>query len=130
MGMPQPLNRREFLARSTLAGTAAVSFGVWSSRSVAESSSPNEKLNIACVGTANQARFSMGNLRSENNVAVCDIDDRYLDQAVADFPRAKRYNDFRKMLDEMSKEIDAVTVCTPDHIHAPASMMAMRLGKH
>src|SRR5262249_25659924 len=46
------------------------------------------------------------------------------------FPHAKRYNDFRKMLEEMGKQIDAVTVSTPDHTHAPASIMAMRMGKH
>ena len=124
------MNRREFLARSGVAGAATIGFGVWTGRLAAEAKSPNEKLNVACVGTANQARFSMGNLQSENIVAVCDIDDHYLDRAVVDFSRAKRYHDFRRMLEEMGKEIDAVTVCTPDHIHAPASVMAMKMGKH
>ena len=128
--MTRPVNRREFLRQSVCAGTAAAALGVWSSRSPAESKSPNEKLNLAFVGTANQARFSIGSLQSEYCVAMCDIDDRFLDKAVADFPQAKRYNDFRKMFDEMHADIDAVAVCTPDHIHAPASMMAMKLGKH
>jgi predicted dehydrogenase len=85
---------------------------------------------VAYVGTANQARFSIGSLQSEYTVAVCDIDDNYLDKAVSDFPQARRFNDFRKMLDEMHQDIDAVVVATPDHIHAPASMMAINLGKH
>ena len=63
-------------------------------------------------------------------VAICDIDDNYLDAAGRDYPKAKRYNDFRKMLDEMGKTIDAVTVSTPDHAHGPAALMAMRMGKH
>jgi predicted dehydrogenase len=61
---------------------------------------------------------------------MCDVDDRYLDKAIADFPQARRFNDFRKMLDSMHNGIDAVVVATPDHIHAPASMMAIKLKKH
>jgi predicted dehydrogenase len=61
-------------------------------------------------------------------VALCDIDDKLLAAAAADFPGAKTYNDFRKLLDQA--DIDAVTVCTPDHIHAPASLGAIRRGKH
>ena len=128
--MQSKMKRREFLQHSAAVGLAGLGVGVWSSRSSAESKSPSEKLNIACIGTANQARFSIGNVQTENIVAVCDIDDKFLDKAVADFPRAKRFNDFRKVFDTMHGEIDAVTVATPDHIHAPASMMAMKLGKH
>ena len=126
--MSTPLNRRGFL-RQSLTGVG-LGIGVWSSRRANASSSPNEKLNVAFIGTANQARFSIDNLRSENTVAVCDIDDRSLDKAVADFPGAKPFHDFRKMFDAMAEQIDAVVVATPDHIHAPASLLAMRLGKH
>jgi predicted dehydrogenase len=63
-------------------------------------------------------------------VAVCDIDDRRVAAAEKRFSGAKKYNDFRKMLDEMGKSIDAVTVSTPDHTHGPASIMAMKMGKH
>ncbi len=120
-------NRREFLGRSAAVG-AALGAGVWSSAARAESKSPNEKLNIACIGTANQARFSIGNVSHENIVAVCDIDDHYLGAAVKDFPQAKSYNDFRKLLEQ--KDIEAVVVATPDHIHAPATAAALHLGKH
>ncbi len=95
----------------------------------AESDSPSEKLNIGFVGTANQARFSIDNLRSQNIAAVCDIDDRYLQAAAGDFPKAATYNDFRRLLDD-SKSLDAVVVATPDHIHAFATAGAIRLGKH
>ena len=64
-------------------------------------------------------------------VAICDVDENKLERRrPARFPKAKRFTDFRKMLDEMGKSIDAVTVSTPDHIHAPAALMAMRMGKH
>jgi predicted dehydrogenase len=63
-------------------------------------------------------------------VALCDVDDNTLEKATQLYPRAKKFNDFRKMFDAMGKQIDAVTVSTPDHVHAAASAMAMRLGKH
>lgn len=125
--MSQPVNRREFLSRSALTG-AALGAGVWSSRAFAESPSPNEKLHVAMIGTAHQARFSIDNVKSQNIVALCDIDDKYLAQAKADFPAAKTYNDFRKMLEQPG--IEAVVVATPDHIHAPATAAALHLGKH
>jgi len=125
-------SRREFLGRSALAGTAlagaALGGGVWSSLALAESNSPNEKLNIGCIGTANQARFSIENVSRENIVAACDIDDNYLAKMISDFPKAKKYNDFRKLLEQPG--IDAVVVAVPDHIHAPATAAALHLGKH
>ncbi|HUY32387.1 MAG TPA: Gfo/Idh/MocA family oxidoreductase [Pirellulales bacterium] len=121
-------SRREFLKHSALAGSALVGRGFFSSRAAEASDSPNEKLNIGVIGTANQARFTIGNIGGENIVALCDIDENYLAQAAKDFPKAAKYADFRKLLEQ--KDIDAVAVCTPDHIHAPASIMALRLGKH
>ena len=127
LSMSNRIPRREFLSRSAVAG-AAVGLGVWSSRSLAESKSPNEKLNIAMVGTANQARFSIDNVKQENIVALCDIDDDYLAKAKRDFPRAKAYNDFRKLLEQ--NDIEAVVVAVPDHIHPFATAGALHLGKH
>ena len=63
-------------------------------------------------------------------VAICDVDEGTLNAGKKRYPKAKTFTDFRKMLDEMGKSIDAVTVSTPDHTHAPASLMAMRMGKH
>jgi predicted dehydrogenase len=121
-------SRREFLKRSALAGSALAGCGYFTSAAARASKSPNEKLNIGVIGTANQARFTIGNLGGENIVAICDIDENYLGQAAKDFPKAAKYADFRKLLDQ--DQIDAVTVCTPDHIHAPATIMALRLGRH
>jgi predicted dehydrogenase len=116
------LTRRSFIKSAAL-GTAAF----YVSRK-GFSQSPNEKLNIGFIGTANQARFSIGNLTSENIVAVCDVDDNYLSKAVQDFPQAKKYNDFRRLLDQ--KDIEAVVVAIPDHSHAIATVGALRSGRH
>ncbi|HEV2973189.1 MAG TPA: Gfo/Idh/MocA family oxidoreductase [Pirellulales bacterium] len=125
--MSNRIARREFLSRSAIGG-AAIGLGVWSSSRLAASASPNEKLNIGVIGTANQARFSIDNVKQENIVAVCDIDDDYLAKAKQDFPQASTYNDFRKLLDQ--HDIDAVVVAVPDHVHAPATAAALHLGKH
>jgi predicted dehydrogenase len=121
-------NRRDFLKQSGLTGLLLAGAGVHSSRVRAESESPNEKLNLGMIGTSNQARFTIDNVKKENIVALCDIDDHYLGKAGDEFPQAKKYNDFRKLLEQPG--LDAVAVCTPDHIHAPATVTALRLGKH
>jgi predicted dehydrogenase len=95
-----------------------------------EGAPPSEKLNIAFVGAGGQAHFSLDSLADQNVVGLCDVDDGRAADASKRFPKARTYRDYRKMLDEMQREIDAVVVCTPDHVHAPASLAAMRLGKH
>jgi predicted dehydrogenase len=126
--MSSASNRRDFLKHTVLAGSALAGVGYFSGSSAAESKSPNEKLNVAVIGTANQARFTIGNVKQENLVALCDIDDKYLGKAGEEFPQAKKYADFRKLLEQPG--LDAVAVCTPDHVHAPATVMALRMGKH
>lgn len=121
------LPRRDFLR---LSGAAALSTGVWSQLAAQESTSPNEKLNIACVGTANQAQFSIQNVKGENIVALCDIDQTYLDRAATQFPDARKYSDYREMIAAEGDKIDAVIVATADHHHAPATIRALRAGKH
>jgi predicted dehydrogenase len=121
-------NRRHFLKQFAAGSAAFAGYGYFSGLPRVEGRSANEKLNIACIGTANQARFSIDNVRGENIVALCDIDDNFLMAAAAEFPQARKYNDFRKLLDQA--DIDAVVVATPDHIHAPAAAGALRRGKH
>jgi predicted dehydrogenase len=91
----------------------------------------NERLNIAGIGVGGKGA---GDVRDNaeagaNIVALCDVDEQRAAGTFRDFPQAKRYTDFRVMLDKQ-KDIDAVIVATPDHTHAPASVMAMKLGKH
>jgi len=90
---------------------------------------PSEKLNIAGIGVGGMGKGDIKNVSSENIVALCDVDDKYAAKVFKLYPRAKKYRDFRKML-EKQKDIDAVVVATPDHLHAVVSMMAIRMGKH
>jgi len=91
---------------------------------------PSEKLNIACIGVGGKGFDDVRNVMSENIVAVCDVDTKHAADAFKMFSEAKKYSDYRRMLDKEQKNIDAVVVATPDHVHIPASVMAMRRGKH
>ena len=127
--MSNHIPRREFL-KTTAAASAVLSFGVWSSRASAASKSPNEKLNIAAVGTHGMAAADLNELSSENIVALCNVDENSLDRAAGRYTKAKKYVDFRRMFEKEEKSFDAALVSAPDHIHAPASVMAMKMGKH
>jgi len=91
---------------------------------------PSEKLNIAGIGVGGQGASDLQALESQNIVALCDVDWRHAADTFRRYPNAKKYKDFRQMLDEEDKNIDAVVVATPDHVHAPASMAAIKRGKH
>lgn len=90
---------------------------------------PSEKLNIAGIGIGGQGRGDISQFKNDNIVALCDVDQRYAARTFRDYPNAKTYTDFRKMLDQQ-KDIDAVVVATPDHLHAVISMTAIQMGKH
>ena len=93
--------------------------------------SPNEKLNIVGIGAGGKGHGDVKNAgRRDNIIAICDVDNERASGAMKEFPKAKFYLDFRKRLEQKNKEIDAVTVSTPDHQHAVAAMMAMKMGKH
>ncbi len=123
-------SRRDFLKSSAVAGAAALSGGVFSQIVADDSNSPNEKLNIACIGTANRAAADVAGVKGENITVLCDIDSVYLDRAKAQFPDARTYADGREMLEAEAKKIDAVVVATADHTHAPFSIRAIRKGLH
>jgi predicted dehydrogenase len=129
--MTRRSSRRSFLKQTALAAT-----GFWlagGARLSADSKSPLERLNIACIGIGGKGDSDSSQAANYGQiVAMCDIDDGHLDNKAKDsrFAKAKRYNDFRKMFEEMGKDIDAVTVSTPDHIHAVAAVMAMKMKKH
>jgi predicted dehydrogenase len=121
--MDKRLSRRTFMGASAAAG-------FWiASRAPAESRSPNEKLSIAAIGLGGQGNSDLDQLKSQNIVALCDVDGTALDRTAAKFPGATLHRDFRKMLDA-AKDIEAVLVATPDHLHAPAAALALRAGKH
>ena len=90
--------------------------------------SPNDGLNVACIGVGGMGRTDVRGMESENIYALCDVDAKAADDAFRSYPDAKRYTDFREMLTREAGNIDAVTVSTPDHCHAAAAMMALKLG--
>ena len=89
----------------------------------------SEKLNIAAIGAGGRGADDIEGVKTENIVALCDVDRERAESMRKRFPKAKVYQDFRVMLDR-EKGIDAVVVATPDHTHAVASMAAMQRGKH
>jgi predicted dehydrogenase len=126
--MSRRTNRRQFIQQAGLAG---LGFWVAGGLTPAFSRSPNGKLQIAGIGIGGKGHSDILQAGKLGNViAICDIDDNTLGERAKDFPQAKKYNDFRKMFDELGRSIDAVTVSTPDHTHAAAAMMAMKMGKH
>lgn len=126
--MPRRSNRRQFLHTTAAAGAG---FWVAAGLQAQESKSPNEKIRFACVGIDGKGASDSEDAGKRGDVvAICDIDDRKLNGAAKKFEGAKKYNDFRKMLEEMGSSIDAVTVSTPDHCHAVVAAMAMDMGKH
>src|SRR5580658_741107 len=126
---PAPqMNRRHFIYTSALmAGALAVIPSACMGRP--KFKSPNEKLDIAGIGTNGRAAADLQGDSGENIVALCDVDANSLADALKKYPGARPYSDYRVML-EKEKSIDAVTVATPDHHHAPAAMRAMAAGKH
>jgi predicted dehydrogenase len=90
---------------------------------------PSDRLNIAGIGVSGMGKSNLGRCESENIVALCDVDFDKSDEVFKKYPDAKRYKDFRVMLDEQ-KDIDAVIVATPDHTHAVIAMAAMERKKH
>jgi len=127
--MSKQISRRHFIGMTaTTAGmfTVVPGYAVSGLGYVA----PSDKLNIAGIGIGGKGSVNLNNMKSENIVALCDIDRQYAKNCFDSFPDAKQYVDYRKMFDEMSKSIDAVVIATPDHTHAVCAMAAMQLGKH
>jgi len=122
------LTRRQFLSRTSAAvGTVTLAFPF-----VGRVLGANERINIACIGVGGKGDSDSSDAArcGGNIVAICDVDRNTLAKKAKQFPQAKQYTDYRKLLDEMAKSIDAVTVSTPDHNHGVAAIRAMKLGKH
>ncbi len=123
--MSTTFSRRQFLKTTAVAAAGAAFAGCQTGGH--RKFSANEKLNIGFIGTSGQAEFSIGNLKNQNIVALCDVDATRLAGAAARFPSAKTYRDFRRLIDQ--KDIDAIVVATPDHTHAVATAAALRSGR-
>ncbi len=127
--MTSRINRRRFLGDA--AATAGAGFWLGSQADRVFGKSPNERVNIACVGVGGKGSSDTdGAARYGEIVALCDIDDRRLKDKAQKFPNAKTFHDYRELLSVMGDKVDAVVVSTADHTHAAAGVRAMRLGKH
>lgn len=125
------LTRRQFLSR-TAVGVAM--FNILPAQMVSGNDrvAANDRINVAGIGVGPQGAGDIDAIARErqNIVALCDVDDKYAAGAFERYPNAKKFKDYRVMLDQMDKEIDAVVVGTPDHTHAVIAMEAMKRGKH
>ncbi len=127
MPKSRQVNRRRFIKTSAAVAGGVVG-GVHSSLSAARTKSANEKLNMGCIGVMGKGATDVDGVIHENIVAICDVDRLSLEKSHAHVPRAQPYVDYREMLTR--DDIDAVTISTPDHHHAPAAAQAIKSGKH
>ena len=97
---------------------------------MAQSRSPNERLDIAVIGVAHRGAANLQEIQTQNIVALCDVAEKSLATAAGRFPKAAKYDDFRRLLESPKEKFDAVLIATPDHTHAPATLMALRAGEH
>lgn len=127
-GTAFPISRRNFLTKSSLAIGAAALSGPY----ILRGQNLNNKLNVGVIGAGGKGASDTDNVAElgENITALCDVDKNTLTQRGAKYPEAARYQDFRKMLDRLGKSLDAVIISAPDHVHACAAAMAMKMGKH
>ena len=130
--------RRQFLKSAALASAGLAFQGVYSKTNAASYSRivhANRRVNLAHIGVGNRGWEIINDFDKTglaNVVALCDVDmgAEHTQKAIAKFPNAKRFKDFREMFDKMGNEIEAVAIATPDFAHFPAVMMAIKEGKH
>ncbi len=124
------MNHR-YTRRDVLRTTGLASAGVLLGRGAFARPMANDRLNVAVIGIGGRGRANLNAIaRTENIVALCDVDDARAGDAYEKFPQARRFRDFRRMFDAMADEIDAVVVSTPDHTHFHPCHAALQLKKH
>lgn len=131
--MSGTIKRRHFFQGALLAGAIPLGgFGSVASLKAMGYKSPNEKLNLAAIGAGGQPASDLRAAQSgvENVVALADVDWSRGADSFSRFPNAARYKDFRQMLDKSGKDIDAVVIGTPDHMHTYCAIHCMQAGKH
>lgn len=126
--MNTPLSRRTAL-KTSVAATLTMVHGA-GDRPISAAESPNEKLNIACIGVGGRGGANVSGVSSQNLVAFADVDENRAAGTVTKFPKTQRFTDYRKLLDQCSGKLDAVVISTPDHTHFHPAYAAMQLGLH
>ena len=123
------IGRRRFLKATGAAAAAA--FTIVPRHVLGQGQTPpSEKLNIAGIGVGGQGAGDLKEMATENVVALVDVDFKKAANTFKTYPKAEVFKDYRVMLDKLGKGVDAVMIATPDHMHAPIAMAAMRAGKH
>jgi hypothetical protein len=127
--MDNKISRRKFIGNTTM---AAAGFSILPSNVISGlgHKAPSDKLNIVGVGVGGRGAAVLRPMEGENIIGLCDVDWRYSKKVFDSYPNAKKYWDYRKMYDEIGKDIDAVVVATSDHTHAIVAADAMTMGKH
>ncbi len=122
------LTRRKFLKQTSLA-----TVGVIASPAILRSASPNSMLHVACIGVGGMGGHTMDSVAAHPNVkitALCDVDATFLERAAKKYPNASRHRDWRELLADHADTFDAITIGTPDHMHAAPAVTAIRAKKH
>lgn len=127
--MKSTTTRRDLLKTAALTGAG---FWLGTTAKPARAASALETLNVACIGVGGRGAANVSGvaLAKQNIVALCDVDDQRAGKTYEQFPKAKKFHDFRRMYDAMEKEIDAVVISTPDHTHFHPTHRAIEMGKH
>ena len=127
--MQSQISRRDFIRNSVISG---IGFVLLKNSRSAFSYGANEKLNVALVGVGGRGSWFVGAIPNlgQNVVAMCDVNEWKARPSFEKLPKARKFNDFRKMLSEMNRQIDAVVVAIPDHNHAIVTATTMKMGKH
>jgi predicted dehydrogenase len=132
------MERRKFIKNTSSGLIGLASFTIVPSSVLGKAVgavAPSDKVNLACVGIGHRGAQITKEFRDTglaNVVALCDVDmgNEHTTEIMEIYPKAPRFQDFRKMFDKMGSEIDAVSIGTPDFSHFPITMLAMSLGKH
>lgn len=117
--------RRQVLQTMALTATWLVGRGSRAARL-----SPNDKLNLACIGAGGRGAANLDAVKQENIVALCDVDEQRAGRTFDQYPHARKFQDFRRTLDQLDRQIDAVVVSPPDRSHAVVGVKATQMGKH
>src|SRR5262249_59927204 len=121
-------SRREFLQAGAVAGVGFWVAGTAGAQEQKKERAKIERVRFGCIGVGGKGGSDTDHVGQLGDVvALCDIDENTLNAKAKKYPKAKKFFDFRELLEKMSKDIDAVTISTPDHTHAPAAAMAIKM---
>jgi predicted dehydrogenase len=122
-------SRRKFIAKTATA-VAGISIVPRHVLGGVGYTAPSDMLNIAGIGVGGMGAGNLKSITGQNIVALCDVDLKYAAGTFNDYPKAKKFKDYRVMFEERGNEIDAVVIATPDHTHAIIAAASMKMGKH